>query len=943
MKVVISSLAFLLLVFSGCGSGNNCTPDCTGKVCGPDPVCGESCGTCTGGETCDAQGQCVSSCTPSCAGRECGWDPVCGTMDCGNCSGGETCDAQGQCVSSCTPSCAGRECGWDPVCGTMDCGTCTGGETCNEQGQCATECTPSCTGRECGPDGCGGNCSTGCSGNETCNTTTGQCVCNPNCTGKECGPDGCGGNCSTGCSGNETCNTTTGQCVCNPACTGKECGPDGCGGTCSPGCSGNETCQDGVCVLTCDNTTCSLGCCSGNMCMPGNSIGACGIDGNQCDICTGGDTCVSGTCATPVDPCNGVPVEGQCTSNTTYDKCVVPSGDGEPYVITYSCPQGYECQIVNDFAECVLVAECIEGTQLCYNETIISVCENGLWAYYLCPGSCNSTPLGDYCPPDVDVVPYTITISYEAKAPNAGFTDWGDPWPASAQGFLVLTQDSTGTLLYDARITDSDGQVTLNVPTVPSANDYFVIMAAGLRSDGELSFVVADPNFSLGEHNISEDPADPYVWSWAGRIQDFPTGSSVLIPTESGSGAARVFDYLRYVYAISEYRWPSIQPQPLIVWLGMGVNWSCGACFGCWQPQTMKFGMDFKSQIWMPGGANEQYWADGVTAHELGHWGMWTYGMSSREGGGHCIGIPTLPGQGWSEGWATWFSCDAREDPLYVDKQGGMFWINIDLRQYSSGFPPWQRPDTFEGFFQMIDENEVSSMMWNISHIQGLTRSPLDLALASPRMKEWPFDGRGYFHHTWEMDGCTKINISEDWYSVPMFADFLDTLICNGVSQYVVDSATDPKTYYPYPSDNPICDNPKMPVVISLTADSDPDSDNNLSIKLGIKRKGYWPIPIRIDVRVPDGIAVLNGLMSTIIPANFEPDHVEIYYELEARRIPEKDLVVILDSRNEGAGFHAEVPYRFGRPTPQVVAPIKNGPRIIIGQKDLGKAIQLPK
>ncbi len=91
MRMVINSLAFLLLVFSGCGSSNNCTPDCTGKVCGPDPVCGESCGTCTGGETCDAQGQCVSICTPSCAGRECGPDGCGGTCAPG-CGAGEWCN-----------------------------------------------------------------------------------------------------------------------------------------------------------------------------------------------------------------------------------------------------------------------------------------------------------------------------------------------------------------------------------------------------------------------------------------------------------------------------------------------------------------------------------------------------------------------------------------------------------------------------------------------------------------------------------------------------------------------------------------------------------------------------------------------------------------------------------------------------------------------------------
>jgi hypothetical protein len=39
-------------------SSGPCTPNCAGKQCGNDG-CGGSCGTCTGGYTCDAQGQCI--------------------------------------------------------------------------------------------------------------------------------------------------------------------------------------------------------------------------------------------------------------------------------------------------------------------------------------------------------------------------------------------------------------------------------------------------------------------------------------------------------------------------------------------------------------------------------------------------------------------------------------------------------------------------------------------------------------------------------------------------------------------------------------------------------------------------------------------------------------------------------------------------------------------
>ncbi|MFH1129910.1 MAG: SBBP repeat-containing protein [Pseudomonadota bacterium] len=44
-----------------CKSGACCTPNCGGRICGPDPTCAATCGTCTSGKVCDAKGQCVVS------------------------------------------------------------------------------------------------------------------------------------------------------------------------------------------------------------------------------------------------------------------------------------------------------------------------------------------------------------------------------------------------------------------------------------------------------------------------------------------------------------------------------------------------------------------------------------------------------------------------------------------------------------------------------------------------------------------------------------------------------------------------------------------------------------------------------------------------------------------------------------------------------------------
>ena len=85
----------------------SCTPDCTDLQCGPDPVCGESCGTCDSGFFCDVIGQCISSaCVPAadpCGTQQCGnvVNGTCGTVVCGTCDSGFSCDVDGQCIIIC--------------------------------------------------------------------------------------------------------------------------------------------------------------------------------------------------------------------------------------------------------------------------------------------------------------------------------------------------------------------------------------------------------------------------------------------------------------------------------------------------------------------------------------------------------------------------------------------------------------------------------------------------------------------------------------------------------------------------------------------------------------------------------------------------------------------------------------------------------------------------
>lgn len=109
-------------VSDGCGG----VVDCSGGL--PDPnsrSCSVTYGTCTvsgGTQTCSASGQwntCTGTTDPrtaNCAGKECGSD-LCGGTCLPGCSGGETCDAAGQCIPP-SPTCVLNDIKWNV--GTAD-------------------------------------------------------------------------------------------------------------------------------------------------------------------------------------------------------------------------------------------------------------------------------------------------------------------------------------------------------------------------------------------------------------------------------------------------------------------------------------------------------------------------------------------------------------------------------------------------------------------------------------------------------------------------------------------------------------------------------------------------------------------------------------------------------------------------------------------------------
>ena len=366
-----------------------------------------------------------------------------------------------------------------------------------------------------------------------------------------------------------------------------------------------------------------------------------------------------------------------------------------------------------------------------------------------------------------------------------------------------------------------------------------------------------------------------------------------------------MFDYLRYAYGHAASELSNRPGLSLIAWLGYGTAWTCGSCFNT-TPVT-EFEQQFQSQIWYDATlGDERWWSDAVTAHELGHWVMASYGLPPGEGGTHCFGVPGFPGLAWSEGWATWHSSDVRSSSVYYDKQQGtMFYWDINSRMYSSNIGMWLKPAPSLGLIQLMDENEVSAMLWSISSAS--TSAPLYQALASPRMTS-RFSStptpRGYTRRTWTLDpACSVLTQGDTGIPAPFVADMLDALECGGVPSSTIDNATSPSSAYPFPSASALCQAPDVPVVAMLKAEH--EGPDGITFVARIEHRSRYPLPVEVSVRLPRGAALVSGKTAWVVPPKEAPGVDEQRFVIR-RTKQTGEVVLVADAKAPGFGLHAE-------------------------------------
>lgn len=509
----------------------------------------------------------------------------------------------------------------------------------------------------------------------------------------------------------------------------------------------------------------------------------------SCGGCDYGWSCEEHLCIEdeePVEPelgsCHVVPEVGICAGFGSLLRCV-----GEDEVIHETCAPDARCVESERGASCEPIP-CREGIALCTPEGNLKVCDRGEYVETACEQGCARTSQGAVCRRAVeDGVLHRGRLLYEHRHPNAELTDWGAPTLEAAAGLEVHFLQAGWSTLSSGTV-DSDGWFELLIPREPTPDDILLVRAiASLGEPRKHSVAVIDPDLPPGFYQTGAAGPGWDVWSW--QLVD-PRAEEHVIREAHGSGAIQIFRGILLAAgknaAVTGLDIPSLSA----IW-GLGVDYDCGACFS---------GSESEGWMFMSGGEFRSERSDSVILHESGHYAFRAQGITSGEGGIHCLGVPAPPGQALIEGHASWYSADLRRDPKIYDKQYGSFYYwDIAKRTPATHLaPPWLE----DGLDQHMNESWVAAVLWDLAAHAG-TGSPIHRALLAQEMRA-PYASGYMGMYWWDVDSrCRPIHPQPSGIETPILSDFLDALTCNGYPMEAASSVY--SASYPYDHQEPSC------------------------------------------------------------------------------------------------------------------------------------------
>lgn len=135
--------------------------------------------------------------------------------------------------------------------------------------------------------------------------------------------------------------------------------------------------------------------------------------------------------------------------------------------------------------------------------------------------------------------------------------------------------------------------------------------------------------------------------------------------------------------------------------------------------------------------------------------------------------------------------------------------------------------------------------------------------------------------------------------------------------------------------------NRQGPLACTLSGPEHAQAGAPLALALHIDRRlSHASVVVEVKLRLPEGVALEQGALEAQVAPSSEPN-VELAYTLRAHALPAQPAVFVIDARGEGFGYHAELPYRFGRAPEPPSAPVRDRSLVRVGARNFGASVPI--
>lgn len=132
--------------------------------------------------------------------------------------------------------------------------------------------------------------------------------------------------------------------------------------------------------------------------------------------------------------------------------------------------------------------------------------------------------------------------------------------------------------------------------------------------------------------------------------------------------------------------------------------------------------------------------------------------------------------------------------------------------------------------------------------------------------------------------------------------------------------------------------NPKSPMTANLVQPTAVPATGEINLGLEVWRVNPAMAPIKVTVELPAGARLVGGSAAETI-TDTQAQEFKRTWRIAYATIPAADAKVIVDWQTDAAGFHAELPYRFGRAEPKRTEPPRLPEVRLPGGQSLGRPI----